>query len=164
DAEDVERLAGAREVALNTLMIPHPYPAGEAIQWIATQDGSSNRAHTFAITRRSDGALLGAIGLMLTPEHDRGELGYWIGVPYWGNGYLTEAARAIVGYGFESLGVNRIFAACFARNAASMRVLQKIGMRHEGTQRQHLRKWEEYVDAEMYGMLRSDWQHPADAR
>jgi ribosomal-protein-alanine N-acetyltransferase len=156
DASEIERLAGAREVALNTLMIPHPYPAGEAVQWIATQDGSGN-ARTFAITLRGDGRLLGAIGLMLTPEHERAEMGYWIGVPHWGNGYSTEAAGAMMDYAFGELGVNRIVAAHFARNPASGKVLQKIGMAHEGTQRQHFRKWGEFVDAEMYAMLRSEW-------
>jgi RimJ/RimL family protein N-acetyltransferase len=77
-------------------------------------------------------------------------------VPYWGRGYASEAAAALLLHGFEHFPLNRIFAMHFARNPASGRVLQKIGMRHEGTLRQHLKKWGQYVDLECYGLLRSE--------
>ena len=79
-------------------------------------------------------------------------------MPYWGLGYATEAAAVVVRFGFETLALNRIFAMHFSRNPASGRVLQKIGMRHEGTLRQHLKKWDEYVDLECYAILRNDFQ------
>ena len=94
----------------------------------------------------------------MKPEHDHAELGYWIGVPYWGAGYATEGARAVMQFGFETLSLNRIFASHFSRNPASGRVLQKIGMRYEGTLRRHLKKWDEYIDLECYGVLRSEFQ------
>ena len=156
DAPLVQKLAGAREVALNTLLIPYPYPDGEAERWIATHEAASERGdHAFAITL--DDALIGAIGLHAKPDHDRAEIGYWIGVPYWGRGYATEAARAIVEHGFEKLGLHRMYAMHFMRNPASGRVLQKIGMRHEGSLRHHLKRWGQYIDVEMYGILRDDW-------
>jgi RimJ/RimL family protein N-acetyltransferase len=83
-------------------------------------------------------------------------LGYWIGVPYWGNGYATEAGRAVLDHGFGELGLNRVYAHCFARNPASRRVLEKLGMRHEGTRRRHTLKWGEYLDEEEFGILASD--------
>lgn len=150
DVPRVQELASAREVALNTLSIPHPYPAGAAEQWIASHD----RETTFAI---DDGELVGACGLVVKRDDDVAEIGYWIGVPYWGRGYATEAAAAVIRYGFEQLNLNRIYAAHFARNPQSGNVLRKLGMRHEGTLRQHHKKWGEYQDAEMYAILRQDW-------
>ena len=87
----------------------------------------------------------------------RAELGYWIGKPYWGQGYCTEAARATLDFGFEQLGLNRIFAHHFARNPASGRVMQKIGMTREGRLRQHVKKWDAFEDLELYGILKDHW-------
>ncbi len=157
DAPAVQRLAAAYEIAENTLLIPHPYPEGAAAEWIASQPRSANN-HVFAITLLDGGDVAGAIGLEAQPEHGRGEIGYWIGVPYWNRGYVTEAARAVLTWGFESLGLHRIFAYHFTRNPASGRVLQKIGMKHEGTMRQHEKKWDEFVDVEVYGILHSEWR------
>jgi len=154
DAPAVQRLAGAREVALNTLMIPHPYPDGAAEAWI--QKNPNENEVRFAIAPRESGELAGVIGLVVNRDHARGEIGYWIGVPYWGRGYATEAGRAVLRHAFEEIGLNRIYAEVFSRNPASARVLQKLGMRHEGTHRAHIVKWGEAVDVEMYGILRGD--------
>jgi RimJ/RimL family protein N-acetyltransferase len=89
-------------------------------------------------------------------EHDRAELGYWIGKPFWGRGYATEAARALVQYGFDTLGLHRIYARHLTRNPASGRVLHKIGMTHEGYRRKHEKKWGIYEDDKLYGILRDD--------
>ena len=105
--------------------------------------------------RESD-TLCGGVGLRIEGDHRRAEIGYWIGVPYWGNGYATEAAKAVVKCGFGTLGLHRIFASHFANNPASAKVLRKIGMRHEGNLRAHVLKWGEFLDLEMYGMVASD--------
>ena len=110
----------------------------------------------FGITRAEDGALLGAIGLEINAEMQRAELGYWIGKPYWNHGYCTEAAQAVVRFAFDVLGLRRVFANHFGRNAASGRVMQKAGMRHEGTLRQHTVKWGTIDDMEVYGVLRGE--------
>jgi ribosomal-protein-alanine N-acetyltransferase len=154
DAPAVQRLASAYEIAENTLLIPHPYPEGAAAEWIAKPKPPDN--HVFAITL--SGEVIGAIGLEVQPEHDRGEIGYWIGLPYWNRGYATEAVRAVAGWGFESLRLHRIFAQHFTRNAASGRVMQKAGMRHEGSLRQHDKKWNAYLDVEVYGILDNEWR------
>jgi RimJ/RimL family protein N-acetyltransferase len=160
DAPDVQRLCNVREIALNTLLIPHPYPDGAAEEWIGAypEKFGKGAALTFAITLREDAVLAGAIGMRIQRENDSGEIGYWIGVPFWGRGIATEAVRAMIEYGFDKLALNRIYAEHFTRNPASGRVLQKAGMRHEGTLRQTHKKWGEYVDAEMYAILRSDWR------
>jgi RimJ/RimL family protein N-acetyltransferase len=159
DAPEVQRLAGDRDIAATTANIPHPYQDGIAEEWISTHQENFDRGQSLslAIVRRSDHALLGAIGLGLKREYDRAEMGYWIGKPYWGNGYATEAARAVLGYGFAVLGLNRIFAEHFSRNPASGRVMEKIGMRHEGHLRQHMKKWDVFEDVEVRGILRSEF-------
>ncbi len=161
DAPAVQRLAGEREIAANTLLIQHPYPEGAAEEWIKGHDEQSPN-HIFAITLRSGVEAMGAIGLHVELKHERAEIGYWLGVPYWGHGYTTEAARAVVSYAFASGGINRVFACHFTRNPASGRVLLKIGMQHEGTMRQHIVKWGEHVDVDYYGIVREDWEKKSE--
>jgi [ribosomal protein S5]-alanine N-acetyltransferase len=159
DAPFVQRLAGAAEVANTTLLIPHPYPDGAAEGFIEMThaDWDKGEQYVFAITLRSGGELCGAIGLKLSPKHERGELGYWIGVPFWKQGYCTEAARAVLEFAFERLKLNSVVAHHFVRNPASGRVLQKIGMKYEGRLRQHVKKGERFEDLECYSILRSEW-------
>jgi RimJ/RimL family protein N-acetyltransferase len=158
DAPLVRELAGAREVAATTLNVPHPYEEGMAEAWIATHAPAyaADEIATFAITLAGTGELIGSIGLRIGRSHARAELGYWIGVPYWGRGYATEAAVAIIAFGFEELRLNRIYAQHMVGNPASGRVMQKAGMRHEGTLRQHVTKFGIVDDIAIYGILASD--------
>ena len=157
DATTVQRLAGAAVVADTTLTIPHPYGEGLAQAWIQTHGPAFDRREkvVFAIAK-TDGELIGAVNLRLEPEHSRGELGYWIGRPYWGQGFATEAVRAVIEYGFLTQDLNRIEARHMTRNPASGRVMEKAGMKHEGQQRQQVYKNGRYEDLEYYGILRID--------
>jgi ribosomal-protein-alanine N-acetyltransferase len=105
-----------------------------AEEWISTHQEKFERGElvNFAIVLRNDDMLIGAIGLVINQQHENAELGYWIGKPYWGNGYCTEAAKAVLHYGFTVLGLNRIYASHMSRNPASGRVMEKIGMKYEG--------------------------------
>jgi [ribosomal protein S5]-alanine N-acetyltransferase len=159
DGPDVERLAGAFEVADTTLNMPHPYPEGAAAQWIAGHPEQAQRGDglTWAITDRASGTLYGAIGLTIRAAHQHAELGYWMGHPYWGRGHTSAAAAAVLAHAFTALNLNRIFAQHFARNPASGRVMQKIGMRYEGCRRQHFLKGERFEDVLGYAILREEW-------
>ena len=165
DAPRIQALAGEREVASGTLTIPHPYEDGMAEIWIAGQAEAwdAKQMFTLAMTTGADG-LVGAVGLRLVPEHRRAELGYWIGVPYWNRGYATEASAGVLEYGFTELSLNRIVARHYQRNPASGRVLEKLGMRHEGTQRQHVVRWDQLEDLECYAILESEWRGQAAER
>lgn len=158
DASQVHRMAGHFDIAATTLNIPHPYEPGMAEQWIARQkeDFKEGALVNFAIVRQEDNQLVGSIGLKISQKHSHGELGYWIGKDYWNHGYCTEAAVAVIQYGFEVLSLHRIHAYHFLRNPASGRVMQKVGMKYEGRQRQHVRKWDRFEDLELYGILRED--------
>src|SRR2546430_1027878 len=153
------RMAGSTEVARTTLNLPHPYLPGMAEQWIGSHESAFEKLEhvTFAIALRETGALCGAIGLSLNERDRRGELGYWIGHDFWNCGYCTEAARAVLGFGFGELKLHRIHAAHFPHNAASGRVLEKIGMRREGVQRAHHRRFDEFYDRVNYGLLANEW-------
>ncbi len=158
DAPVVERLAGRHEVAETTLTIPHPYPVGSGVEWIATHAGAWERGERLALaicpSERPDD-LLGAISLRLSSTHRHGEIGYWIGVDSWGQGYATEAARSVIGYGFEELGLHRIEGRHFTRNPASGRVMQKLGMQLEGVNRGAFLRWGQFEDVAVYGIIAS---------
>lgn len=156
DVRELVPLVGAREVAATTLRIPHPYTEQDARDFLVLAQ-EWNRIW-LAITLREDGRQIGGIGLIVDDPHRHAELGYWLGVPYWGQGYATEAGREMLRYGFEDLHLHRIFASHFKHNPASGRVLRKLGMRYEGCQREHLRKWDRFVDSELYGILRKEWE------
>ncbi len=158
--ESMLPLISAREVAATTLRIPHPYTRQDGEQYFTSMEtlideGTMLRRSIFI---RSSDEYCGSVGLHIEKDHERAEMGYWIGVPYWGRGYASEAARAVVEYSFRELGLNRIYATVFAGNTASRRVAEKAGMRYEGCLRQHVKKWGQFLDVEMYAVLAGD--HP----
>ncbi len=156
DVLELLPLLSAREVAATTLRIPHPYTEKNARDFLVLLEEPGRI--WLAITLREDGRQIGGIGLTVDAQHQRAELGYWLGVNYWGQGFATEAAREMLRYGFEDLALNRIFASHFKQNPASGRILVKLGMSYEGCQREHYRKWDEPVDSELYGILRKEWE------
>lgn len=160
DAAELQRLAGAREIADTTLSIPHPYDLDHALAWISQQRRETvrGRATNFAIRLRPGGQLIGSAGLRdIDREHLQAELGFWIGLEWWGRGYAREAAAAVIGFGFESLGLNRIYAHHMSRNPAAGKVLAAVGMQREGLLRQRVRKWGVYEDVVLYAIVRDDW-------
>ncbi|HET6444075.1 MAG TPA: GNAT family N-acetyltransferase [candidate division Zixibacteria bacterium] len=158
DGPEVRRQAGNKAVAATTLNIPYPYDEGVAEAWIEThkENFQSRKAAIFAVTLRETSNLIGAIGIVFK-EHDRGEMGYWIGQPHWNQGYATEAALALIDYGFSGLLLNKITASHLARNPASGRVMEKAGMNYEGCSPQHVEKWGRYEDLQFYGILKDDY-------
>lgn len=161
DGDRLESLIGTHEIARHTMNIPYPYPKGGGAEWIGTHaDAIKNgTGYNFAIVPRNapDDGLAGGIGLRPNPDQGHAELGYWIANAFWGRGYATEAARAIVRFGFESLELRRIYAHHMGSNPASGRVLLKAGMTLEGVLRQHVRKWDHIEDFVTYGILRHEY-------
>ncbi|MGB5303829.1 MAG: GNAT family N-acetyltransferase, partial [Gemmatimonadota bacterium] len=125
--------------------------------WIESHvDAFRDRERVALAIADSNAVLVGAISLRLDLGHRRAELGYWIGLPFWGRGYATEAVVAMVEYGFKELGLNRIFAHHLARNPASGRVLEKAGFVHEGLHRAHVLKNGRFEDLHSFAVLRAD--------
>jgi RimJ/RimL family protein N-acetyltransferase len=160
DAATVARLAGSREIAHTTISIPHPYSEEQARAWIAahTSQSSTGKGIVFGVATKEDAQLIGAVGLRdVDVEHSQAEMGFWIGMPSWGRGYATEAARRVVRYAFEELKLNRLYAHHMVRNPASGRVLEKVGMKREGLLRQRVRKWGVFEDVVLLAILHDDW-------
>lgn len=160
DAPELARAINAPEIAANTLNISYPYEEHLAVDWInGLEERYLNGVNVnFAITLRSTGEIGGSIGLVINQRHQHAEMGYWLAVPLWGQGYMTEAACACLEFGFVTLGLHRIYAGHYARNPASGRVMQKMGMTYEGTFRHHLLKDGVFEDNVVYGILHEDWE------
>ena len=159
DATELQRMAGAREIADTTVSIPHPYALDHALAWIGNQRRESvrGRATNFAIRLLPGSPLIGSASLRdIDHEHLQAELGFWIGRDWWGQGYASEAAAAVIRFGFETLGLNRICAHHMARNPAAGQVLLHVGMQREGLLRERVKKWGVYEDVVLYAILRED--------
>lgn len=160
DAAAVAAGAGDRRVAAFLIQVPSPYPIALARRWVAhrIEWWDQGRGVTFAVTLRdAPDMLLGTMSLRRYVRDRRAELGYWLAQPAWGHGFATEAAQAVVDFGFSGLGLARIYAQVLAGNRASLRVLDKLGMVNEGVKRQHIHKARRLHDVVLYGLLRDEW-------
>jgi len=159
DGRYVAEFVGDREVAKTIDGIPHPYPDGAAVSWISSHavDAEAGNGYVWAVTRRRDGSLVGAIALHLHPIHRRGDIGYWIGRPYWNQEFASEAAQRVVAFAFQSLALHRVQAFCLPSNAGSARVLERVGFRRERLLRDYVLKWGEFQDRAVYGLLHDAW-------
>jgi RimJ/RimL family protein N-acetyltransferase len=144
--------AGDRRVAENTARIPHPYAAQDAERFIAEANRQEGGV-VFAIT--IEGELIGACGIEL--RADGVELGYWLGVPFWGRGYATEAARAVIDYGFAALGHEVLQSGARVSNPASRRVLEKCGFQWTGVQLCRIRAISSAAPVDRFRLDRRLW-------
>ena len=124
-------LAADKTVAERTANIPHPYGPNDAEAWYAARVEQGGET-VFAIRRRADGCILGCIGLVPAEGDEPMELGFFLGRPFWGQGYMTEAAHAAVEFVFGTLGEAALQAGAFPDNRASLRVQEKLGMTSAG--------------------------------
>jgi [ribosomal protein S5]-alanine N-acetyltransferase len=152
DQEALVRHGDSRAVWINLRdRFPHPYTAEAAREWLAFATGRAPQTH-FAI--EVGGEAVGGIGLQLQEDVDRcsAEVGYWLGEAVWGRGIAAEALRAVTEHAFAALPLTRIFALPFARNAASVRVLEKAGYRREGLLRRSAIKEGQVLDQILYAV------------
>ena len=128
DAARIALLAGDYDVASMTGTIPHPYREEMAADWIKSLEAGEEGV-AFAVEHA--GALIGCVGYRALDE-THAEMGYWIGKPYWGFGYATEAARALILYIFAQEGFDYLTIGHFRENPASARVIAKLGFESAG--------------------------------
>lgn len=159
DAAAVAAGAGDRRVAQYLIQVPSPYPVTLARRWVMhrIEWWEMGRGVTFAVAPAGGGPLIGTVSLRHYARDRRAELGYWLTHAAWGQGFATEAARAAVAFGFQELGLARIYAQVLAGNTASLGVLDKLGMVNEGVKRQHVSKARRLHDVVIYGLLRDEW-------
>lgn len=127
--------------------IPPPYQGG----------GQGEALRSQVDKTQNEGTLIGGCGLWLTEAHQEAEIGYCFARPYWGQGYATETVRALLGFGFETLGLHRILARCNAENAASAHVMRKCGMQREAHLREKIWGLGRWWDEEEYAILAQEW-------
>jgi RimJ/RimL family protein N-acetyltransferase len=153
DVKAIAQLANDRRVAQNTSRLPFPYTVSDAeafIQFAAQQPHDTN----FVVTREGD--VLGGIGVDLG-KPDVPEIGYWLGVPYWGQGYATEAARAVIDYAFEEFGSTELRAGARVVNPASRRVLEKCGFQWTGVELRKVLSLGSSVPVDRFRLDRGVW-------
>jgi ribosomal-protein-alanine N-acetyltransferase len=159
DEAAVFALASNPEVARFVRFEAHRTPA-ETRAFLELVEQHCRRGDPFAwaIVRRGDDRPIGSCGFVSQcGERRSAEIGYWLGKPYWGKGYAVEAARALVHFGFEQMGLDRVEAKCFAENCAGQRVIEKLGMKFEGTDRSEMIKGD-YPELRVYAIVRQDWR------
>jgi len=154
DAKTVAALANDRRVAENTARIPHPYKLADAkdwIIWVGTHPGEQ----TFLITLAS-GVIIGACGLEMG-DRTAPEVGYWLGVPYWGQGYATEAVRAVIDHAFTDLDLEALHSGARVTNPASRRVLEKCGFQWTGVGLCRIRALHSSAPIDRFRLERGIW-------
>jgi len=157
-ADAVQRLARDPLVTATT-NLPEPYPDGGAAWWIADllPRQAAGQEHAFAM-RVEEGDVAGVVGLAdVQGRGGSAELGYWVGVPYWGRGYATAACVMAVDFAFGWLELAEVHAYPLRENAASRRVLEKAGFRLEGTIPNKYPKWGPGRSLAHYRITRAHW-------
>ena len=152
DAKTVATLANDRRIAENTARIPHPYKLSDAEDFIA-RAGKPDEA-VFLITLRGK-TVIGACGIVL--QDAAPELGYWLGVEHWGQGYATEAQHAVIDYAFADLGHEALQAGARVTNPASRRVLEKCGFQWTGVGLRRIRAINSSAPIDRFRLERGIW-------
>jgi RimJ/RimL family protein N-acetyltransferase len=154
DARAIATLANDIRIAQNTLRLPYPYSAADAHAWLRFVNGTEGEA-TYLVTLTS-GTVIGACGVDLREGQSR-ELGYWLGTHYWGQGYATEAARAVIDHAFGELGCEELQSGARVSNPASRRVLEKCGFQWSGVGLYRIRSIASSAPIDRFRLERGIW-------
>jgi RimJ/RimL family protein N-acetyltransferase len=154
DAKAVAQLANDRRIAENTARIPHPYSLVDAEKFIASVNQAEGEI-AFLITREK--VVLGAVGIQ-TPEREPPEIGYWLGVAFWGHGYATEAVHAVIDHAFSDLDYEALGAGARVTNPASRRVLEKCGFQWTGVGLTRIRALASSAPVDRFRLERAIWR------
>lgn len=157
DPKDISSLikyANNEIVAENILNIKLPYEMEDALFWMnfSLQGFKNNERYVFAITLKEEDEFIGAIGLHLEGEHEKAQLAYWIGNPFWGKGLMSEAVESVIKFGFTELHLHKIYATRFSGNDSSAKILIKNGMVEEGKFIDHYKVNGVFKDLYQYGI------------
>lgn len=130
------------------------------LQFVSGEPSQEDRAnYNFALIHKQTNKLIGSCGLMKSsPSGPQYSFGYVLHKDWWGQGLVSEAAAALIKFGFDELRAHRLWAHVFLGNTASERVLQKLGFRYEGCQLKAFFIRETWFDLQTFAMLRSEWQ------
>lgn len=155
DSEIVSKLCNNKKLHDMTLSLPYPYTIDMAKSWIALHESWRQEFQRFewAIVHTQTNQLMGAIGLGYNRNHHHGEVGYWLGEPFWNQGYASEALQHIIDWAFNEQHYHRIFARHFVHNPSSRKVMEKAGLRYEGTLIDHIFKDGQYITLDCLSII-----------
>lgn len=155
DVVQVTKLCNNYNIYKYTLSMPYPYYDEHFISWIESHDynHANDIAYHLAMSDKDTNEVYGSVGLTHHQHHKHGEVAYWVGEPYWGNGYATEAVQAMIQFAFKEKQFHKVYAMHFASNPASGKVMLKAGMVKEGVLSQHVIKEDKYEDLVQYGII-----------
>ena len=153
DAAAIAALANDRRIAENTLRIPHPYAHADALAFITA--ASTDDETVFLITVGGT-RMIGACGISRFDGHQP-QIGYWLGVPFWRQGYASEAASALIDHAFADLGCEALFGTARVSNPASRRVLEKCGFKWTGVSLSRIRALGSSAPVDRLRLDRARW-------
>jgi RimJ/RimL family protein N-acetyltransferase len=156
DAQAIATLVNDRRIAENTARIPHPYALADAQAFLTVANAGGGEI-VFLITTRS-GSIVGCCGIAKL-DGEAPEIGYWLGVSFWGNGYATEATRAVIDHAFGELGYDTLLAGARVSNPASRRVLEKCGFQWTGVGLYRIRALASSAPCDRFRLDRGLWAH-----
>ncbi|MBN2052384.1 GNAT family N-acetyltransferase [Candidatus Woesearchaeota archaeon] len=159
------------EVSKNLLLVPHPYTLKDAQWWInhcaEEMKKKPRTTYDFALELKSEKKLVGGIALNKVDDFNgTAEIGYWLGQSYWRKGFVSEAVKEIVNFGFEKLKLRRIDVCAWTKNIASNELIKKTGFVYEGMRRQAARSKAtgSIHDLYIYGLLKEEWEKFKDLK
>jgi RimJ/RimL family protein N-acetyltransferase len=165
--DEYRPLLNDRAVSRWLLRVPWPYKRSDTRAHIlrARRGRRAGTDLALAIISKGSGRLIGGIGLHhLDSDHQHGEIGYWLGRAYWGQGFGSEAVEAMLRLCFGELQLHRVEAGVFHGNAASENVLRKAGFLAEGTRREAFLKHGVWKDDLLFGMTQAEWRRRTSRR
>lgn len=148
------------ELARWMINLPHPYPENGALEFIKKTRELMEKGESYelAIESKIISEVIGVMSLLkVDKKHRNAELGFWVAKEHRNKGIATEAASAILVFGFNYLNLERVYAKCFTDNKPSQRVIEKLGMKYEGTFRHEVLKVDKFIDTKYYSILKNDW-------
>jgi len=160
DIPSIIKYANNKHISSNVLNVPHPYTAEDAIFWMnfALQGFKNKERFVFAITLKESNEFIGGIGIHTDSRHNTAEIGYWLGEPFWNKGIMTEAAKAVLEFGFETLNLNKIYATHFTDNTASGKVLINNGMIKEAELKEQYKVNDMYKSVFQYRLTKQEYK------
>lgn len=164
DADSIAKYADDKDIAYNIAAIgefPFPYKKENAVSFIdfASNAWIANQEYHFGIHFLDTNELIGVIGFKnVNHKHRKGEIGYWMGKPFWGGGYMKEAIRLMLYFGFNTLDLNRIYGNVFAFNERSTELLIGLGFTEDGILRENELHGDKFVNDLVMALLKKDYK------
>lgn len=157
DVAALAKLANNPRISKNLSRMPYPYQQEDAERWIRHHQENPDET-AFCIRLKDQGAVIGAISIITPETGDTPELGYWLGEPYWDQGFGTEAAHAIIDHAFETTTMDVLTICCRVSNVASRRVVEKCGFQYAGTGMIKSRFYTGMIPVDRFRLDRKIWQ------